>query len=295
MKGFFPQFMYALFVMCLVGCGSGSTSNTSTSGAISNGSTSGTSGTSGSSSGNSSSSNGSSSSGAGSSTGSGSGSSSGSSSGSGQATFQSQTYDLGADFSFANSSNGVWQYGYSATQSLAPDQFRLDAAADTSHAGTGFWHPTTSENTGVTSGYYPYVAKNTASTAHTDPSNGWAVRANEVAMEGSGSGQYSLVRFVAPAGGKYQIAASFEGIHFNLSTTDVHILQNTASVFDANIDGYGGDPSFHTVQGANPTANYSGTLTLNAGDIVTFAVGVGANQTVYNDTTGLMAHIVTVP
>lgn len=276
MKRLICKTLCALVFTGFVGCGGGATTTTPpTINTGGNGSTSGSA--------------------SGSTSGSGSSSGSGGSTSGGQTTFQPQMYDLAADFSFANSSNGVWQYGYSATNSLAPDQFRADTVADTSNAGTGFWHPTTSVNTGVTSGYYPYVAKNTTSSAHADPSNSWAVRVGEIAMEGSGSGQYSLVRFVAPAAGKYQIAANFEGIHFNLSTTDVHVLQNATSVFDANIDGYGGDPAFHAVQGANPNAAYSGTLTLNTGDIVTFAVGIGANQTVYNDTTGLTAHIVTVP
>ncbi len=270
-----PVMLPVLAVISLVGCGGGGTSTTPTTTTTGgNGSTSGSA--------------------SGTSSGSGPSSGSGSSTGGGQTTFQPQTYDLAADFSFANSAGSVWQYGYSAANSLAPDQFRADTVADTSNAGTGFWHPTTSVNTGVTSGYYPYVAKNTASTAHADPTGNWAVRAGEIAMEGSGSGQYSLIRFIAPAAGKYQIAANFQGIHFNLSTTDVHVLQNGVSVFDANIDGYGGDPGFHAVQGANPNATYSGTLTLNTGDIVTFAVGIGANQTVYNDTTGLTVHIVTV-
>ncbi len=189
----------------------------------------------------------------------------------------------------------VWQYGYSATNSILPDQFRLAGSVDTSNASLGFWHASTNTNTGVTSGYYPYIAKNTTNATVTDATNHWALRAGEIAMEGSGNGQYSEVRFVAPAAGKYQIAANFEGIHFNLSTTDVHVLQDSNSVFDANIDGYGGDPNFHAVQGANPSASYVGTLTLNTGEIVTFAVGVGANQTNYNDTTGLAVHIVTVP
>ena len=36
------------------------------------------------------------------------------------------TFDLSADFSFQENPHKVWQYGYSATNSLAPDQFRLD-------------------------------------------------------------------------------------------------------------------------------------------------------------------------
>jgi hypothetical protein len=110
-------------------------------------------------------------------------------------------------------------------------------------------------------------------------------------MEASNSGQYSLVRFVAPKAGTYEITARFEGIHFGLSTTDVHVLHNGASLFAADIEGYGGDPAFHPVQGASPTAAYSGKVKLRANDTVTFGVGYGKNKTNYSDTTGLFVRI----
>ena len=78
---------------------------------------------------------------------------------------------------------------------------------------------------------------------------------------------------------------------FGLSSTDVHVLQNSVSLFDADIAGYGGDPAFHPVQGASPTALYSGKVKLRANDIVTFAVGYGKNKTNYCDTTGLVVRI----
>jgi hypothetical protein len=40
------------------------------------------------------------------------------------------TFDLSADFSFGDNPNKVWQYGYSATNSLMPDQFRVDIQSD---------------------------------------------------------------------------------------------------------------------------------------------------------------------
>ena len=111
-------------------------------------------------------------------------------------------------------------------------------------------------------------------------------------MEGSNTGQYSLVRFVAPAAGTYKISANFEGIHYGLSTTDVHVLHNDKSLFDADIDGYGGDPAFHKVQGASPTAEYSGQIKMKANDTITFAVGYGKDKTNSGDTTGLFARVV---
>jgi len=123
-------------------------------------------------------------------------------------------------------------------------------------------------------------------------SNGWSARPGQVAMEASNTGQFSLVRFTAPSAGTYSISARFEGVHFGPSTTDVHVLHNATALFDAFIEGYGGDPAFHKIEGASPTASYSGEATLNANDKITFAVGYGRNKTHYGDTTGLFARIV---
>jgi hypothetical protein len=199
------------------------------------------------------------------------------------------TFDLAADFSLRDNPNKVWQCGYSATNSLDPDQFRLDKYSDGGKP-IGFWHPENSSGPGP--GYYPYVAHNTTKQSQSWPSpNGWVVRGGEVAMEASNSGQYSLVRFVAPVAGTYKISAQFEGVHV-WSTTDVHVLHNGTSLFDADIDGYGGDPAFRKVEGASPTAAYSGQLEMKTGDTVTFAVGYGKNKTNSGDTTGLFAQVV---
>jgi hypothetical protein len=204
------------------------------------------------------------------------------------------TFDLSADFSFQENPHKVWQYGYSETNSLAPDQFRVDMQSDRvdmqcSTGSIGFWHPAANQGPGP--GYYPYVAYNTTKQSQVG-CKGWAVRPGEIAMEASNSGQYSLVRFVAPSTGTYKVSAQFEGIHYGLSTTDVHVLHNDKPLFDADIDGYGGDPAFHTVQGGSPTAEYSGQIKMKANDTITFAVGYGKDKTNSGDTTGLFARVV---
>jgi hypothetical protein len=40
------------------------------------------------------------------------------------------TFDLSTDFSLQHNPNGVWQYGYSASNSLDPKEFRFDGYAD---------------------------------------------------------------------------------------------------------------------------------------------------------------------
>src|SRR5258708_36004118 len=143
------------------------------------------------------------------------------------------TFDLSADFSLHDNPNKVWQYGYSATNSFAPDQFRFDKHADIT-GPVGFWHPDASSGPGP--GYYPYIAYNTTKQSQAWPSpNGWVVRGGEVAMEARNSGQYRLGRFVAPAAGSSKISAQFAGVHV-LCTTDVHVLRKCPSLFYAAID-----------------------------------------------------------
>lgn len=110
-------------------------------------------------------------------------------------------------------------------------------------------------------------------------------------MEGGNNGQYSLLRFIAPASATYRIKAVFEGVHFGLSTTDVHVFLNAARLFQDSIEGYGGDAAFHERTGLHPDATYEATLQLNQGDVLTFAVGYGSNKDHYNDTTGLLLAI----
>ncbi len=78
-----------------------------------------------------------------------------------------KTFDLSDDFSLQNNPNRVWQYGYSVSNSLAPDQFRFDKYSDAG-SPVGFWHPDASKGPGP--GYYPYIAYNTRKQSQSWPS-----------------------------------------------------------------------------------------------------------------------------
>jgi hypothetical protein len=190
------------------------------------------------------------------------------------------TYDLGCDFSFASDPNGPWQYGYAS--SLAPEHFIYDGYVDLSDP-VGSCHPSAAA-------YYPYVAWNSTAEARVDATDSWAVRPHEVAMEAV-AGQYAIARFVVPKSGAYSISTTFEGVHFRHSTTDVHVRLDANELFAAEIDGYGGLPAFHAIEGTNPTASFEASLDLTAGQILAFAVGVGTNGTNANDTTAVQARI----
>jgi hypothetical protein len=190
--------------------------------------------------------------------------------------------------------NGVWQFGYTEGQVLVPSAFRR-AGFHEGKSPIGFWQPSNTPG----SGHFPYVVCNPSAKSELygelGTPRGWAARAGQVAMEASNIGQYSMVRFTAPLAGSYRVTARFEGIHFGHSTTDVHVMHGATSLFMADVDGYGGDPAFRTVVGANPVAVYAGTLKLKAGDTVDFAVGYGKNRTHYFDTSGLFARLELVP
>jgi hypothetical protein len=181
---------------------------------------------------------------------------------------------------FSVNPSGPWQVGYSTGNQLTPAQFQFCNYTDTNDS-ISIWHP---NNTQV----YPYTGQNTATVTKLHSSGQWALKPHQIAMEGSNTGQFCMLRLVPPVAGNYRVKAVFEGVHFGLSSTDVHVLLNAASLFDGIIEGYGGDPAFHVITGAHPSAVYEGTLHLEKSDVITFAVGYGANKTFYNDTTGLM-------
>ena len=186
---------------------------------------------------------------------------------------------------FDKNPSGNWQIGYSLHDTLSMSQFRLSTFADTSHV-IGLWHPETGS-----SGYYPYIGQNKTTKVQIDPTNAWATRPGEIVMEGSNTGQYSMLRFIVPVSGNYKLNAIFEGVHIRLSSTDVHILLNDQHLFDGFIEGYGGVPSFAPQTGTRPSSSWSSVIHLNKNDIVTFAIGYGSNKTNYNDTTGLLLTI----
>lgn len=95
------------------------------------------------------------------------------------------------------------------------------------------------------------------------------------------SDENAVIRFTAPDTGPYTLASTFTGLDRKPTTTDVHVLVNSSSIFDGIVNAFGSGPTFSTL------------LTLNAGDTVDFSVGFGAGGFA-NDTTGLAATLTAV-
>ncbi|MCX6996435.1 MAG: glycoside hydrolase family 2 [Kiritimatiellaeota bacterium] len=123
----------------------------------------------------------------------------------------------------------------------------------------------------------PWAARNPSDQPVPTPFNfTWPPR--QVALHPGPHGQYSVVRWTAPAEGRYQFAARFDGLA--KATTDVHILHNSRPRFDAELN-IGGKPN---------TATHTGELALAKDDTIDFVVGRGDGY-YGSDSTALTATI----
>lgn len=117
---------------------------------------------------------------------------------------------------------------------------------------------------------------------------------NEAILHPGQQGQYAILRYIAPVSGNYSVNGLFSGQDMAGTTTDVHILINGASDFDAGISGFSGIGG-GTASGINPSQIFSlSSLALTTGDTIDFAVGYGWNNDYTSDSTGLQATIQSV-
>jgi len=100
----------------------------------------------------------------------------------------------------------------------------------------------------------------------------------QVALHPGPRGQYSVVRWTAPAADRYSIAATFTGLF--KATTDVYLLHNGRSQFAKQLN-MGGSPN---------KAMHTSELALANGDTIDFVVGWG-NGNYGSDSTALTATI----
>jgi hypothetical protein len=188
-------------------------------------------------------------------------------------------FNAADDFSITNGNpNGVWSYGFETTLGGA---FTLYTANST----TTFGNPNFNSWRGNIGGDgTPLVLKNTAST--NQQGTGANLNGGELALHPGPGGQISIVRLTAPGAATYSLSAIFEGRDNILgTTTDVHVLLNGSSIFDALVNGFGpgSDQSLST------------NVTVAAGGTIDFAVGFGADRNFSSDTTGLDARLSAVP
>ena len=100
--------------------------------------------------------------------------------------------------------------------------------------------------------------------------------AGHLAFHPGPKGEYSVVRWTAPAAGAVDVTATFTGLA-EKATTDVHVLHRGRALFDGLLN----------LSGAPNEAGFHKTVTVAAGDTIDCVVGWG-NGSYGGDTTGLI-------
>lgn len=175
------------------------------------------------------------------------------------------TSDAAAEFSATNNPNGVWNYGWLDT--LGTFYLSVGFVRDGLDGWGGF----------IAGNGNPSVLHNgTSSTimlAEILP-----VPPGALVVHPGPNDEKQIVRWTAPAAGSYAVAATFTRIHSG--GTDVHVLHNGSSIFDG------------AVNSTTNVASFLATLvSVNAGDAIDFAVGVGSDGDFVGDSTTLTAVI----
>jgi hypothetical protein len=179
-------------------------------------------------------------------------------------------FNNAADFSATTNPDGVWSYGYLAAGATpVSSTFTPYASRATIAGGVDLWNIA---GGGATP---PEIFYN--SSASVVRFLTITMQPHQAAFHPGPSDQYSDYRFIAPRSGSYSLSVSFTGIDVEGTTTDVHVLNDGASIYAGNIDGYGN------------TEDFSTTLSLAGGAVVDFAVGYGLNHNYYDDSTGISA------
>lgn len=177
-----------------------------------------------------------------------------------------------SDFSASSNPSGNWSYGEIPNLS---GPFTLFAATSVDSWGLDYWMPA--------SAGYPLVAHNATGTSQNVGAS-TLIPVNGLTQHPANGTGMSVVRWTCPADGQYSVTATWTGLSgWNYSpptTTDVHLLQNGASIFDGGIN----------VNGGGNVAAVSASIALVAGDVLDFVVGDGG-VSYYNDTTGLDATV----
>ena len=163
-------------------------------------------------------------------------------------------FDATDGFSLAQNPNGVWSYGWASSLLGGFQAFPYGIREG---SGRERW-------SGDTPSLGVYHIGNSNALVPAQPS--------QLILHPGGGGQYSLLRWTAPAAGTFNLSAAFAGADSHPTSTDVHVLQNGSSIFDGYVGAFLTGPTF------------TKTLPLQAGDQVDVAVGFGNGSEYYDST-----------
>jgi hypothetical protein len=188
-----------------------------------------------------------------------------------------QTFNPFPDFNLSGNPNGVWQYGRTPTLG---GTFTLLGDTSTSGSIIGWQF-----NGG--SLQLPGIFKNTSGSVVNAGTVTYPAT-NFLNLHPGSDGTLAVLRFVAPVAGTYNLTGRFQAL--DSTTTNVNILNNNLGIFSSTVTNGTVNPNPATAPGVNFNLN----TTVAAGGFLDFAVGFGANNTFFNDSTGLSLTITPV-
>jgi len=181
--------------------------------------------------------------------------------------------DVAKDFSITNGNpNGPWTYGQITTNinsqyTLTKYNTGITVNITTANGGTmplKVWRSGSTSDPGV------HYNPNDDPIYTSDPFGSfWPP--HTFSFHPGGTGQYSTVRWTAPAAGTYDISAIFRYGYLGGTSTYAYVVRNGSktshqNLFSGEVDAKNDGP-FQTI--------YAGELTLNAGETIDFAVNYG--------------------
>jgi hypothetical protein len=155
------------------------------------------------------------------------------------------SWNAADDFSATNNPNGPWSSGWRASDRLLSTDFNLFTQVFPQSYGSGWRDPANSASGA------PNCVKNTSSVT------AYGVAPGQVALHPGPSGEYALLRWIAPRSGTFQVNAQF--LVGNDGETDASVVLNGVSQWYA------------LTTSTNPT--FSQSLSMNQSDFLDFAVG----------------------
>ena len=188
------------------------------------------------------------------------------------------TDDAADAFSLVSNPNGTWQYGTTGTElGGAFSPFANNSTNTFQNANVSSWYGDES----MFGDNFPLIGKNASTTTQNVSTGDIVLRPMELFAHPGPSGTFSVLRYTAQGGGQYTVSGRFEGRDQRGVSTDVHVLVNSVAIASGVVNGFG----------AASQQWLSTVITLQPGDTVDFAVGVGANENFENDSTGIAATV----
>ncbi len=167
------------------------------------------------------------------------------------------------DFSTNSNPNGVWSYGW---KSNIASPLVLLPLTRTGFDGSGYPYQIWEPGVGALPGVYFNAGTNTLSS---DGGQGVYPPGTLWFYPGNSPRRLGVIRFTAPSNSNYQVGVAVKAVLAGPSSgdTDFHLIKNGMEMFGQIVPGSG-------------ATSYTNVLHLNGGDVVDFAVGPGADNSI---------------